>query len=121
MQKRKLVESENRHLFSDIVDSEVRQGHKQTRAGLGLDIGHQAQVERLQRVAEDRRRMVDELDRQIQEKERLRQASKEQDRKQYELDLSYRELSFDSRRRQNVHHQGQNPTVYLQYQKMLER
>ena len=72
MQRRKLVESENRHIFSNVIDSKINEQYNHFRSGYSMDIGYQAQLERRHRVEQDKRKMMDELDRQVYEKERIK-------------------------------------------------
>ena len=75
--KRKLVESENRHLFSNVIDSKVNEQYSNMRNGYSMDIGYEAQQERRRRAEEGKPRMLDELDRQIKEKERAKNELRE--------------------------------------------
>lgn len=75
-EKRKEVESHNKTLFSGVVDSSVRQEYERTRQNYSMDIGYSAQLERRRQAELAKRQMIDELDRQIQEKERAKAAIK---------------------------------------------
>ena len=52
MMKRKMMESENKHLFSNVIDSKVNEQYSNLRSpnAYSMDIGYQAQLERRQRV-----------------------------------------------------------------------
>ena len=62
----------NKSLFSGVIDSKVREQYENGKNGYSMDIGYAGQLERRRQVELAKRRMVDELDRQIQEKEKLR-------------------------------------------------
>jgi hypothetical protein len=59
------MEEQNRVLLGTIVESKLRETPSPTPS---LNIGAQAQQQRMIAVEQQRRRMIDELDRQIQEK-----------------------------------------------------
>ena len=50
IQKRKLVESENKHMFSDVIDSKVRGQYMSMAPGYNLDFGYEKQEARIRQV-----------------------------------------------------------------------